>query len=152
MAAQHGGHGGDLAGHAAQVQPGRVTVEAEVLLGDGETDEGHAVHLADQLHRVQDADHGEPVPADPDLGGIGQVVDAEQAGRLGAEHDGGVAGRRRVEEGAMGDGGAQGGGQGGVGRGQGYAAGVDGGHEGVAVHVGVGDGADLGDVGDRPDA
>jgi hypothetical protein len=44
---QDGGDGGDLAGHAAQVEPGGVAVEAEVLLGDGETDEGHAVQLGE---------------------------------------------------------------------------------------------------------
>ena len=136
-------------GTAAQVQLAGVAVEAEVLLGDGEADEGHAVHLGDQLDRVEDADHGEPVPADPDLGGVGQVVDAEQAGGLGAEDHRRVAGGGGVEEGAVGQAGAEGGGQGGVGGGQGDAVGVDGGDERVAVHVGVGDGADLGDVGDR---
>ena len=55
-----------------------MAVEGEVLLGDGEPDERHRVHLGDQLHRVQDADHREPVPADPHLGRVGEVVDAEQ--------------------------------------------------------------------------
>ena len=48
---QHGGDGVDLAGHAAEVQLGGVAVEAEVLLGDGEADEGHAVHLGDAAGR-----------------------------------------------------------------------------------------------------
>ena len=78
--AQHGCDGVDLAGHGPQVDLARVAVESEVLLGDGEADEGHAVHLGDQLDRLEDADDREPVPADPDLGGVGQVVDAEQVG------------------------------------------------------------------------
>ena len=129
-----------------------MAVEGEVVLGDGEADEGHAVDLGDQFDRFEDADHGEPVPADPYLGRVGQVVDAEQAGRFGAQHHRRVVGGGGVEEGAVGQAGAQGGGQGGVGGGQGDAIGVDGGDERVAVHVGAGDGGDLGHVGDRCDA
>ena len=105
-------------GSGAQEQLGGVAVEGEVLLGDGEPDERHGVHLRDQLHGLQDADHREPVPADPHLGRVGQVVDAEQAGRLRAEHDRREVCGRRVQEGAVGDGGAEGGRQRGVGRAQ----------------------------------
>src|SRR5580698_8224036 len=149
---QDGRHGVDLAGNAAQVEPGGVAVEAEVLLGDGESDEGHAVHLGEQYDGVQDADHREPVSADQHLRRVRQIVDAEQAGRLGAQDDRRVPGRSRVEEGAVGQGGTQGGGQGGVGRGQRNTAGVTGRNKGVAVDVDVRDAADLGHAGDRSDA
>jgi hypothetical protein len=133
-----------------------VAVEGEVLLGDGEADEGHVVHRGDLLdgvrHGVQDAHDGEPAPSDPHLGGAGQVIDAEQAGGLGSQGDGGVAGGGRVEESAVGQGGAGGGGQGRVGRGQRDAVGVDGRDERGAVHVGAGDAGDLADAGDWPDA
>ena len=148
---EHGCYRVDLAGHAAQVELGGVAVEAEVLLGDGEADERRAVHLAHQLDRLEDADDGEPVAPEPHLGGVGQVVDAEDAGRVGAEHHGRVVGGGGVEERAVGQAGAEGGGQGGVGGGDRDAAGVDGGNERVAVDVGARDRSDFGDVGDGGD-
>ena len=85
---QHGGHGVDLARHAAQVEPGRVAVEAEVLLGDGEADEGHASPSG------RAAAPGSRMPTTVNRGrrsstcvGVARSVDAEQAGRLGAEDD-----------------------------------------------------------------
>ena len=68
------------------------------------------------------------------------------------EHDRREVGRRRVEECAVRHRGPQGGRQGGVGGGERDAVGVDARHERGAIHVGIGDGADLGHVRDRPDA
>ena len=149
---QYGGHRAYLGVHGAEEQLGGMAVETEVLLGDGKADEGHRVHLGDQQHGIQDADDGEPVPADPHLRRVGQVLDAEQAGRLGPEDDRREVGRRRVQKGAVRDGGPEGGRQGGVGGAERDAVGVDARHKSGAVHVGIGDGADLGHVRDRPDA
>ena len=113
-------------GTAADVQLGGMAIEGEVLLGDGEADEGHGVQLGQQRHGAQDADDGEPVPADPHLGGRGEVADAEEDGGLGAEDDRGVASGGGVEERAVGECGAEGGGQGRAGGGEGDAVGVDG--------------------------
>ena len=84
--------------------------------------------------------------ADPDLRGVDEVVDAEQAGCLGAEDDGGVVGGGSVEESAVSKGGAECGWELGFGCGKGDAEGVDGRDERVAVDVGVLEGGDLGYV------
>ena len=128
-------------GSVRTIQLGGVAVEARsTARRSGKPMNAMLSIWVTQRDVAQDADHGEPVPADPHLGGVGQVVDAEQAGRLGAQDDRRVAGGGRVEEGAVGHAGAQGGGQGRVGGGQRDAVGVDGGDEGGAVHVGAGDG------------
>ena len=54
-----------------------MTVEAEVLLGDREADERHAVHLGllfhGTRHGAEDPDDGEVVAANPHLGGVRAV-------------------------------------------------------------------------------
>ena len=106
---EHALDGGDLAGHAADVDRGRVTVEAEVGLGGGEADEHGAVDLRGQDRGAEDPGDVEPLPAQPDaLAGI-DAVDAEPLRGSGAEHRDRLSLGRRVEVGAAGDRGADGG-------------------------------------------
>ena len=103
---EHALDGGDLAGHAADVDRGRVTVEAEVGLGGGEADEHGAVDLGGQHGGAENSGDVEPLPAQPDaLAGV-DAVDAEPLGGGGAEHRDRLALGRRVEVGAAGDRGA----------------------------------------------
>ena len=106
---EHALDGGDLAGLAADVDRGRVIVEAEVGLGGGEADEHGAVDLGGEHGGAEDSRDVEPLPAQPDaLAGV-DAVDAEPLGGGGAEHRDRLSLGRRVEVGAAGDRGADGG-------------------------------------------
>ena len=71
----------------------RGAVGVEQRLGDVEADQRRGVELRRERDRVEDADDGEPAPAEPHArAGVG---DPQRVGRLGAEHDRRVAARSR---------------------------------------------------------
>ena len=105
---EHGLDGGGLAGDAADVDRGRVAVEAEVGLGGGEADEHGAVDLGRERGRGEDAGDVEPHAAEPDpLAGV-DAVDAEQLCGLRRRARDRLGRGRGVEVAAAGDGRADG--------------------------------------------
>src|SRR6202034_2661987 len=123
-------HGVDLAGLGADVDGGRVPVEAQVGLGGLIPDQDRGVDLGGQDVGLEDPGDVEPHAAgaglgDPDLLAGPDPVNAQVRGCGGAEHAHRLAGGGGVQETALGGGGSGGGGQaqaGGVDR---QAVGVD---------------------------
>ena len=97
---------GRLARDAADVDRGRVAVEAEVALGRGEADEDGGVDLGRERGRVEDAGEVEPHPSEPDALARVEAVDPEPLRGGVAEHGDRLARGGRVEIFAGGDGGA----------------------------------------------
>src|SRR5262249_31842818 len=81
---------------AAAAGGGRA-VDAEVAPGGGPADQGAQVQLRRQRDRIEDADHGEPAAAEPDLTVRPRLADAQTVRRQAAEHDRGIAGGGVVE-------------------------------------------------------
>ena len=75
----------------------------EQLLGDRVADERRAVDLGGERRPLEDADHHEPLPADPHPRRRVDGVDAEPIGGVGAEHHGRHLARRVVEEASGGE-------------------------------------------------
>ena len=82
----------------AQVELGGVALDAELRLRDGQADERRAVDAGVQRDRREDADDRPVAVADPDVRRAAHRAQAEPARGDRAEHDGGEALGRRVEE------------------------------------------------------
>ena len=157
---EHVVDGVDLVGARAEVDLGRVPVEAEVLLRGGVSDEHRGVDFGGEHGGVEDAGEVEPLPAgcaarpssQPDPLSRVDPVDAQAPGGGGAEHGDRLAGGGRVQEPALGHRGADGAGQCQAGGLHGQGVGVDRGDQRAAVGGDVADGAGVIHGGDRPDA
>ena len=102
-ACEHRAHVLDVLGVAPHVERRDVALVVEEAGGGAEPDERGAVERRDERHGVEDPDDGEPRAADDDLDPAAGPVDPEPAGSRRSQDHGGVAGRRVVEEDAVGE-------------------------------------------------
>ena len=101
--AQHVAHRLDLVGHRAHVQRRRRRRRVEELGGDRVADQRRRVDVGGQRRRLEDADHGEPLPAEPHPRRRVEGVDRRAGRRRRRRARRSAAGRRVVEEPAVGE-------------------------------------------------
>ena len=121
-------------GSARRYSSRRMAAEGEQRVSDREAHQCGLVDLRRQRHWPQDADHGEILAAQVDLGSRLDAIDPEGPRGHRAQHDGRIAPGRRVEERSVGHAAAERAEQPGLGGEHGDAAAVDGGHQGCPQH------------------
>src|SRR5262249_34316078 len=82
---------------SSDIKRGDVAIEAEVALPSWPPDQRAQVEPRHEPDRVHDADHCEPLPAEPDLRAFMHVAKSEALGCPCPEHNGWVAGSCSIE-------------------------------------------------------